>query len=630
MEAKELKALLGERALEIIAKGIPIQKYNSRTRDGLCPIHSEDTPSFSWFDDGNCFKCFGCGETLDIYDYLVHYEGMSFMEAKEKVAGLVGNTSYAKTAKPKQTHAFRKVEIKNKPLSEQFYKYLKDERKIERATVDYWRVVESTINFAKKGEPEDLRRAMTFNCFDEYGENKHATYRSIDKKIKQSYETEKILWGMWHINPTKPLCIVEGQLDSMTVWQCGFKNVVSVPSGSKNYDWIEHCFDWLMKFDDIIVWIDSDLPGHQMGEEIKSRLSNSRIIKHPVYSDANAMLQATNEREVFQFVNQKPVLPDGTVYIADTQYNTDTASEYERIETGFKEIDKHINDIRRKQLSIVFGRDGEGKTTFVSQIVTHQLIKNEKTFLYSAELGQQALQDWLFRQIVGNDKAFYTLRQDKYETEYFIKPEVVKAIKRWTEDRLILIDDSKFESMKNTEKLIGIMRSLAKRQGVKLFILDNLQSIMPDTTGDTNSGQSNFVEALRTFAINDNVAVVLVAHPRKVDELDTSKGDVEFGNLGKNDVSGTKNITNKAHNVFAIERDMKAVYFDIIVTVLKDKKKGVRAGFKYKFDSRSMRYYSEDTKVEVQQPWKKYLPSTIIYHNGEEQTFENGEITRGA
>lgn len=628
MDAKELKGILGDRAKDIIAKGIPLSKYNRRTTEALCPMHQEDTPSFSWFDDGNCFKCFGCGGTMDIFDYLMFYESMDFMTAKQKVAELVGNASYAKEPKKKSkpTIEYKKPTHKLDLLDESFYFYL-ESRKIHRDTVDYWRVKGSVVNFAKKGEPDDIRQGMAFPCYDQHGEHKHTTHRSLDKKIKQEYQTEKILWGMWHVNPTKPLCIVEGQIDSMTVWQSGFKNVVSVPSGSKNYDWIENNFDWLMQFDDIVVWIDSDLPGQQMGQEIKARLPQSRVIKHPVYGDPNDMLMHTNEKAVYEFVSQKPEMPDGTVLIEQTEYNTECAPETDRIETGFHDLDAHINDIRRKQLTLIFGRDGEGKTTFVSQIVTHQLLRCEKTFLYSAELGQQALQDWLFRQIVGNNSEYFTSRKDKYETVYSIKREVVGALKRWIGDKLVLVDDRNFEALKNTEKLIGMMKTLAKKHGVKTFILDNLQSIMPETNGDVNEGQSRFVEALRTFALTDNVSVILVAHPRKVQELDTSSGDVEYGNLTKNDVSGSKNISNKAHNVISIERDMNAVYFDVILTVLKDKYKGIRKAFKYRFDTKSLRYYNEKTPSDVPTPWKKYIPKTIKYYNGAEQTFDNGELT---
>lgn len=46
----------------------------------LCPFHEERSPSFTIFDDK--FKCFGCGKHGDVIDYIQHYRGIGFKEAK--------------------------------------------------------------------------------------------------------------------------------------------------------------------------------------------------------------------------------------------------------------------------------------------------------------------------------------------------------------------------------------------------------------------------------------------------------------------------------------------------------------------------------------------------------------------
>jgi len=53
---------------------------------GLCPFHTERTPSFTCTPDGNFFHCFGCGASGDIYDFLQRIEGMDFPEAVETLA----------------------------------------------------------------------------------------------------------------------------------------------------------------------------------------------------------------------------------------------------------------------------------------------------------------------------------------------------------------------------------------------------------------------------------------------------------------------------------------------------------------------------------------------------------------
>jgi DNA primase len=57
---------------------------------GLCPFHSESTPSFYVVEDNGFFHCFGCGAHGDALDYLMRAEKLDFMEAVERLAGEAG------------------------------------------------------------------------------------------------------------------------------------------------------------------------------------------------------------------------------------------------------------------------------------------------------------------------------------------------------------------------------------------------------------------------------------------------------------------------------------------------------------------------------------------------------------
>ncbi len=65
-------------------------KRAGRSYKGLCPFHTEKTPSFTVTPDGNFFNCFGCGESGDIYDFLMRLEGLEFPEAVESLARRTG------------------------------------------------------------------------------------------------------------------------------------------------------------------------------------------------------------------------------------------------------------------------------------------------------------------------------------------------------------------------------------------------------------------------------------------------------------------------------------------------------------------------------------------------------------
>lgn len=57
---------------------------------GLCPFHSEKTPSFSVSADKRIFKCFGCGKGGGAINFVMELDNLSFREAVEVLAKRVG------------------------------------------------------------------------------------------------------------------------------------------------------------------------------------------------------------------------------------------------------------------------------------------------------------------------------------------------------------------------------------------------------------------------------------------------------------------------------------------------------------------------------------------------------------
>ena len=57
---------------------------------GLCPFHSEKSPSFSVSPTKQMYYCFGCGAGGNVFTFLMQYENYSFLEAVERVAERTG------------------------------------------------------------------------------------------------------------------------------------------------------------------------------------------------------------------------------------------------------------------------------------------------------------------------------------------------------------------------------------------------------------------------------------------------------------------------------------------------------------------------------------------------------------
>jgi DNA primase len=65
-------------------------KRTGKNFSGLCPFHSEKTPSFTVSPDKQIFHCFGCGTGGNIFSFLMKHEGISFPEAVRAVARRYG------------------------------------------------------------------------------------------------------------------------------------------------------------------------------------------------------------------------------------------------------------------------------------------------------------------------------------------------------------------------------------------------------------------------------------------------------------------------------------------------------------------------------------------------------------
>jgi DNA primase len=75
--------------VEVVGRYVTLKKGGANLM-GLCPFHSEKSPSFSVSPSKQFFHCFGCGKTGDAIAFLMEHAGMSFVEAVHDLAGQVG------------------------------------------------------------------------------------------------------------------------------------------------------------------------------------------------------------------------------------------------------------------------------------------------------------------------------------------------------------------------------------------------------------------------------------------------------------------------------------------------------------------------------------------------------------
>ena len=74
---------------ETISRYVTLKPNGSRFV-GLCPFHSEKTPSFTVFTDTQSFYCFGCGAGGDVITFVMREESLEYPEAVKLLADRAG------------------------------------------------------------------------------------------------------------------------------------------------------------------------------------------------------------------------------------------------------------------------------------------------------------------------------------------------------------------------------------------------------------------------------------------------------------------------------------------------------------------------------------------------------------
>lgn len=116
--------------VDVVSTYVKLQKRGS-TYFGLCPFHSEKSPSFSVTPSKQMYYCFGCGAGGNAYTFIMKYENYSFTEAVKVLADRAGiplpEGEYSNEDKKRADLKARLLEV-NKEAAKYFYHVLKSER----------------------------------------------------------------------------------------------------------------------------------------------------------------------------------------------------------------------------------------------------------------------------------------------------------------------------------------------------------------------------------------------------------------------------------------------------------------------------------------------------------------------
>ena len=360
--------------------------------------------------------------------------------------------------------------------------------------------------------------------------------------------TKPILFGMDRCEGTDRLIITEGQIDSLSVIEAGCSNAVSVPTGAMGFTWLKNCWDWLVQFEEVVVFGDYERGRMSLLDTLLARLPmRIKAVRSEDYlgeKDANAILTKYGPQAIRTAIENAEIPKMSNVKGLETVQSVDI-NKLPKIKTNIPEIDKVIGGLVFGQVVLLTGKRGNGKSTFMSQLVAEALDQGKSVFVYSGELADYHFKRWLDFQLAGTE--YVVTDKNEYGDEvYSIADETIERLNRWYAGRAYIYDNNVVnDDQTELESVAVTIEKVIQRYGVQLICVDNLMTAMDTVTDNDNLylAQSNFVGQLKRIAVKYNVNIVLVAHPRK--------SNAEFTN---DDVSGSSDITNKVDVVMSYSR----------------------------------------------------------------------------
>ena len=302
---------------------------------GLCPFHSEKTPSFSVSQEKQIYHCFGCGKGGGVISFLMEIENLPFLDAVRLLAQRAGMEVPDASADDESRKKRARALAANRDAARFYHEYLKSpggarvrdyiaQRQITPRTAtrfglgaapDQWdgliralseqgytklELIEAGLAVAGKngGVYDKFRSRLMLPVIDVRGEVTGFTSRILPGEEGAKYlntpETAvfkkgRLIYALNFAKSTKRpnLVLVEGNIDVITLHQAGFDNVVATMGTALTE---EHARILARYTRELVLCYDNDPAGKKSTDRVLGILRNAdlnvRVLQLPNAYDA--------------------------------------------------------------------------------------------------------------------------------------------------------------------------------------------------------------------------------------------------------------------------------------------------------------------------------------------------------
>lgn len=345
--------------------------------------------------------------------------------------------------------------------------------------------------------------------------------------------------------------ICEGCMDQLSLWQAlgGRYTVVSLPDGCRSFKALKENYEYLDKFDTVVLCLDGDKPGRDAVEKAVQYLpqKKTKVMRLPEdCKDPNEFLKRGKTQELLNYFWRAEAYTPKDIINISSMYDrlAEFRKTHQYIPTPWQGVNEMIEGTRPGQLVVLAAGTSTGKSLFLRTWMLHLLQTSQGRLgaLYLEENPEETVISLMSLYAGKNLKknAVWDSCSEEEIRKYFSGCSVG--------DRIDL-----FEPLSNTEPdyICNKIRYMAVVRDCKVIFLDHITYLCDDAEDPTRT-VNKLCKQLHDLCVELGITVIAACHLRK---SQTNKSHEEGERVTLDDLKSSSSIKQLSDVVLGLERN---------------------------------------------------------------------------
>jgi len=454
----------------------------------FCPLCNTQQSLQMNFFTGR-WKCHSCNQEGTLYDL------------KKKI-GLINPITSVSSLEPLDDYHVRKIEEAHNLLisSPSLLEELLSWRPWTIEAVKHFRLGYTEVRF----EDGTIKKFLTIphSYQGKFYNVKFRSWPGEPKEFQRIPNAPTILFNtdVCLSSETNEIMIVEGELDCITAWCCGYRNVVATTGGAKSS--IPSPFlDLLEQFERVVIAFDGDEAGRVGAKKLARQLGIHRcfLIDFPDGFDLTDYVKVYSCEKLKELSPTPLYLSDIENFSAIVERISIAGGEEDLLSTGFKNLDEIVGGYAPDGFLLTIASPPKsGKTTFSCALALNFARNHGPALIYCLEMNKEKIASIIVSQLLHSSRKPSTIEASLVKENFSNLP-LYHA----------------FMANAQPEVVYETIREAFYRFGVRFVVFDNIHYLV---RGVDNKA-SVLADVVKNFSLLTKelgITILLIAQPRKL------------------------------------------------------------------------------------------------------------------